>query len=210
MLRNLPNNYTHEQVVQMLNDHNFKGKYDFVYLPYDFSRHFSQQANKGYAFINFVSNEEACRAWSEFCNFDQWSLASKKVCDVNWTPLQGKDEHIKRYRDNPVMHPEVPDHYKPMIYDHNGNPMQFPKPVKPLRKPEGTFPVQQKAPAAAEANALVPDSLPVETVAPELKPMAAEAAALGNDMEVCSNNISKANTDGFGGRLRRKLCPEQQ
>jgi len=136
MMRHLPNNYTREMVVQLLNDHNFKGKYDFVYLPYDFSRDFSNPANYGYAFINFVSNEEARRAWSEFSKFDHWiSSASKKVCDVDWSPLQGKDEHVKRYRDSSVMHHEVPDCYKPAIYDQNGNQMQFPKSLKSLHRP---------------------------------------------------------------------------
>jgi len=148
-LRNLPNNYTREMLVQMLNDHGFKGKYNFVYLPYDFSRDFMHQANYGYAFINFVSNEEACRAWTVFSKFDHWIFsASKKVCDVDWSPLQGKHEHVKRYRDSSVMHPEVPDCYKPVIYDQSGNQMQFPKSLRSLRRPrlknrnnvEATFP----------------------------------------------------------------------
>ena len=38
MLRNVPNNYTREMFLTLLDDHGFAGRYDFVYLPCDFKR----------------------------------------------------------------------------------------------------------------------------------------------------------------------------
>ena len=38
MLRNVPNNYTREMFLALLDDNGFAGRYDFVYLPCDFRR----------------------------------------------------------------------------------------------------------------------------------------------------------------------------
>jgi len=131
MLKNLPNDYTSGMVMELLYGHNFKGKFDFLYVPHDFKR----KANFGYAFVNFVSNTEACRAWSEFRKFCEWEFPSHKSCDVAWTPTQGKYAHVRRYRDSPVMHPDIPAEYKPMIFDENGNQVEFPKPVRAPQMP---------------------------------------------------------------------------
>ncbi|CAE7570339.1 ML1 [Symbiodinium natans] len=92
MMRNVPNNYTREMLLSMLNVHGLEGKYDFVYLPHDFDR----SANLGYAFVNLVSDDrtsggyldklhvrgsqEAVRAfWESFDGFKRWSLPSAKA-----------------------------------------------------------------------------------------------------------------------------------
>mmetsp|Transcript_95375 Transcript_95375/g.269936 ORF Transcript_95375/g.269936 Transcript_95375/m.269936 type:complete len:510 (+) Transcript_95375:67-1596(+) len=133
MLRNIPNNYTRDQVEDLLNKHHFKGKYDFLYLPYDFNK----AAGLGYAFINFVTHEFASHAKEVFDNYDQWSVASKKKARVCWgTKFQGQEANIKRYKDSPVMHPQVNDLYKPMCYDEQGNKVSDPlKPEKQPRRP---------------------------------------------------------------------------
>jgi len=178
MLRHLPNNYTHAMVVDLLNKRGLRGKYDFVYLPYDFNR----GAGLGYAFINFVSNDWARRAMSEFANFNQWTMASKKVCAVNWgEPLQGQQAHIDRYKDSPVMHPQVPPAYKPVLYDENGDQVPFPKPAKPPRRPrwkngsnvETAFPLPPDyRPVAAEAAAPLREAGLLAVAPPGLNPEA--------------------------------------
>ncbi|CAE7888089.1 ML3 [Symbiodinium necroappetens] len=38
MLRNIPNNYTRDMFLELLDQHGFAGRYDFAYLPCDFCR----------------------------------------------------------------------------------------------------------------------------------------------------------------------------
>lgn len=131
MLRNLPNNYTREMFLQMLDENGLKGQYDFVYLPCDFYH----DANLGYAFVNMVDASAVFLAWKAFQDFSDWSLPSAKVCQVVWSgPHQGFEAHVERYRNSPLMHQNVPDVFKPMIF-RNGKRQPFPKPTKCLQAP---------------------------------------------------------------------------
>lgn len=77
----------------------------FFYAPMDFT----SGALVGYAFVNFVCTEEADRFFFHFQGFNEWSLASNKISQITWShPLQGLTGHIERYRNSPVMHPDVP------------------------------------------------------------------------------------------------------
>merc|ERR1719326_2388064 len=109
MLRNLPNSYTRQLLMSLLDEEGFAGKYDFVYLPIDFKTRLSL----AYAFINFVSAEETKRFWKHFHGFSKWAVPSHKVARVNWSEFQGLASHIERYRSSPVMHEAVPDDFKP-------------------------------------------------------------------------------------------------
>ena len=86
ILRNVPNNYSREMFLAMLNEHGFAGCYDFVYLPCDFYR----QANLGYAFVNLVDGVAVDALWRTFDGFSSWALPTAKVCQVSWSgPHQG-------------------------------------------------------------------------------------------------------------------------
>lgn len=131
MLRNLPNNYTREMLLALLDKHGLGGCYDFVYLPCDFKR----DANLGYAFVNLVDTEAVQSLWKTFDGFSGWSLPSSKTCQVKWSgPLQGFDAHVQRYRNSPVMHKSVPEKYKPVIFKH-GQPVPFPEPNWKVKAP---------------------------------------------------------------------------
>jgi len=131
MLRNLPETYSRNMLVSLLDRHGFHGKYDFVYMPMNFRT----KASFGYAFVNFVMPVDAQSCHTEFQGFASWDVASQKVCDVSWSNMhQGLAAHIERYRNSPVMHESVPDEYKPAVYS-KGQRAVFPGPTKKLRVP---------------------------------------------------------------------------
>jgi RNA recognition motif-containing protein len=131
MLRNIPNDYNRAMLLELLDAHGLDGRYDFLYLPIDFRR----MSSLGYAFVNFVSHADADKARMSLHGFKEWLVASQKVCDVCWgEPLQGLDAHVKRYKNSPVMHHDVPDQFKPLILK-NGVHVPFPSPTKRIRPP---------------------------------------------------------------------------
>jgi len=135
MLRNLPNNYTRDMFLCLLDEEGLSNLYDFVYLPMDFGR----DANLGYAFVNFVTSAAVDKAWKVMDGFDRWALPTAKVCQVGWSgPHQGFQAHVDRYRNSPVMHRSVPDHYKPVIFK-DGMRKPFPRPTKKVKAPTASF-----------------------------------------------------------------------
>lgn len=139
MLRNIPNSYSRNMLLEVLDKEGFSGLYDLVYVPVDFGR----LAGLGYAFVNFVSNDVAESARQTFHGFTRWSNTSQKVCEVSWSgPIQGLSAHIEHYRNSPVMHESVPEHYKPALFQ-DGLRRPFPCPTKEIRAPRvkrGGFP----------------------------------------------------------------------
>jgi|EP00927_Polykrikos_kofoidii_P021033 hypothetical protein len=131
MLRNLPNNYSSAMLLNLVDKEGFAGDYDFVYLPMDFDSH----ASLGYAFVNLTSTELAEKFWKAFEGFSDWAVPSQKVCSMSWShPHQGVAAHTERYRNSPVMHEDVPDEFKPMMFK-DGQRCPFPPPTKKLRPP---------------------------------------------------------------------------
>lgn len=131
MMRNIPNNYSREMLIELIDNEGFKDCYDLVYLPIDFKN----KVGLGYSFINLVDSEIAKRFHVHFSGFQRWSAMSDKVCEVTWSnALQGIDAHVKRYRDSPVMHETVPDEFKPALFK-DGKRVPFPEPSRPIRQP---------------------------------------------------------------------------
>lgn len=131
MLRNLPNNYTREMVMTMLDAEAFAGQYDFLYLPIDFQ----SGASLGYAFVNCISADSAKCMWDVFLGYSGWMLPSKKKCIVSWSdPHQGLVANVDRYRNSPIMHPSVPDEHKPIVL-MCGKRVPFLPPSKKLKAP---------------------------------------------------------------------------
>merc|ERR1719330_1797247 len=123
MLRNLPNDYTCDQLLELLDERGFQKKYDFAYIPMDFKR----GAGLGYAFVNMVEPEHAQEIWRSMDGFNTWKVASQKTCVVAWGAQQGLEAHVDRYRNSPVMHKDVPEQYKPVLFSA-GIKQNFPKP----------------------------------------------------------------------------------
>eukprot|EP00425_Heterocapsa_triquetra_P033342 CAMPEP_0195100958 /NCGR_PEP_ID=MMETSP0448-20130528/64831_1 /TAXON_ID=66468 /ORGANISM="Heterocapsa triquestra, Strain CCMP 448" /LENGTH=239 /DNA_ID=CAMNT_0040136195 /DNA_START=61 /DNA_END=780 /DNA_ORIENTATION=+ len=132
MLRNLPNNYTRDMFLEMLDAEGFDGRYDFVYLPIDFKT----KAGVGYAFVNAVDNATAQELWTTFEGYNKWVLPTSKKCYVSWSNpnLQGARKNVQRWRNSSVMHGGVPDEYKPCIFK-DGVRAKFPRASRALKPP---------------------------------------------------------------------------
>mmetsp|Transcript_67349 Transcript_67349/g.206263 ORF Transcript_67349/g.206263 Transcript_67349/m.206263 type:complete len:255 (-) Transcript_67349:318-1082(-) len=131
MMRNLPNNYTRDMLVRLLDDEGFAGCYDFVYLPVDFAR----GCGLGYAFVNLVDPSLVARFKRCFGSYSKWGMRTNKVCQVTWSDRdQGLKANVKRYRHSPVMHPNVADEFKPCLFSQ-GVRVPFPGPGRSVRKP---------------------------------------------------------------------------
>lgn len=131
MIRNLPNDYSRDMLLDLLDSEFFACRYNFVYLPVDFHG----WVGFGYAFVNMVSHFDAECARIHFHEFSKWKGDSKKVCEVCWAePFQGFEVHVERFRNSPIMHESVPDHVKPLIFQQ-GRIMDFPPPTKRIQPP---------------------------------------------------------------------------
>jgi len=139
MLRNIPNKYTREMLVQQLSVE-FKGLFDFMYLPIDFKN----KCNVGYSFINFRTTDACDEFVRQFHGVDVRKclpgLNSKKIVEVTPARVQGLIENVKRLRNSPVMN-QLQDHpeWMPLLFNEQGVEEPFPNPDQPLPpvKPRG-------------------------------------------------------------------------
>merc|ERR1712232_339172 len=132
MLRNLPNNYTRNLLIELLNMQGFVGKYDFLYFPVDFQT----KCGLGFAFVNLTTHTDACLLKRTLEGFQKWGITSSKVCAVCWCAgdQQGLQANIERYRNSSVMHKSVTDTCKPVIFK-DGLRAKFPCSTKKLWPP---------------------------------------------------------------------------
>mmetsp|Transcript_28161 Transcript_28161/g.81571 ORF Transcript_28161/g.81571 Transcript_28161/m.81571 type:complete len:437 (+) Transcript_28161:90-1400(+) len=141
MLRNIPNNYTRAMLLELLDQRGLAGRYDFVYLPFDFKT----QVGLGFAFVNMLtpSDAEFCRA--QISGFRSWSIPSGKVCEVGWSGAdqQGLEANVERYRNSSVMHPSVAEELKPVRFV-NGVQVPFPKPTRKVWPPHSNYGLRAK------------------------------------------------------------------
>ncbi|KAF9200510.1 hypothetical protein BGZ49_009278 [Haplosporangium sp. Z 27] len=126
MIRNIPNKYTQQMLVECLNKTHF-GKYDFLYLRMDFKN----KCNVGYAFINFVHTDVVASFIEEHVG-KRWSrFNSDKICRLSFAAIQGRQALIEKFRNSSVM-VEDPS-YQPKLF-YTGGPKigqvePFPEPI---------------------------------------------------------------------------------
>lgn len=130
MMRNMPENYTRQTLLELIDLVGFSGKYNLVYLPMDFKN----KVNLGYAFVDLISGDVALKFFEAFSGFCDRGFSVEKECEVSWSTVQGYPAHIERYRNSPVMHHLVPDDFKPLLFV-DGKPVPFPEPTKRIREP---------------------------------------------------------------------------
>jgi len=132
LLRNLPSAFRQMELLKVLEDTGVLQHVDFLYVPTDFKT----GAGLGYAFLNTTSAVQAQLAKNTLTGFSHWhDLACRKVLEVVWSsPHQGLDVLIAKYRNGRVMHPKVPDDFKPALFK-NGVRVTFPKPTRRVNSP---------------------------------------------------------------------------
>lgn len=128
-IRNLPIDCTSGFIAALLDSEGFAGCYDFVYAPMDFQN----GASLRYASVNMTCHQFAASAISQLNGL--LSVGIEEELEVSWNlPLQGLSVHVRRYQNSPVMHPAVPDEYKPMVFS-NGVRNVFPPASRKIKKP---------------------------------------------------------------------------
>lgn len=119
LIKNFEKSMTRDKLVEFLDEHGSRGKYDLLYLPINFD----DNSCKQYAFVNFTAHScaEGLRRKLEA------QIGSRiKAC---WCNVQGRDLHIERLRNSEVNHENLPDRFKPMMF-LDGVPCSFPAPTK--------------------------------------------------------------------------------
>lgn len=145
LIKNVPAASRRDDLCCLLDSQGFAGQYNFVYMP----ANFKAMASFGYGFLNFAEPafaEQALRCLQGF----EWKFDSS-VCtlEVAWSdPHQGLDVHVERYRNCPVMHPSVPEEFKPMLLSA-GVRIPFPAPTKALTAPRDVR--RQRGPGTEDA-----------------------------------------------------------
>jgi RNA recognition motif-containing protein len=132
VLRNLPSAFRQAELLPILEEAGLAAHVNFVYLPTDFRR----GAGLGYAFLDMSSSVQAQKAKAQLNGFCAWKdPACRKVLEVVWSSqIQGLKVLVEKYRNSRVMHPNVPDMFKPALFE-NGMRVPFPAPTKRVRSP---------------------------------------------------------------------------
>lgn len=131
VLKNVPLSLNTNMLLMVL-DQGFQGRYDAVYLPVNFKA----QIIFGYARVNFVSHEDAVRFKTEFDGFRDWDLGDEAGSPkILWGDIHGKEEWIREYKNSDIMHPHVPEDMKPLLFE-DGAQVAFPPNTKKLKMPK--------------------------------------------------------------------------
>eukprot|EP00928_Gymnodinium_smaydae_P079119 TRINITY_DN63133_c0_g1_i1.p1 TRINITY_DN63133_c0_g1~~TRINITY_DN63133_c0_g1_i1.p1 ORF type:complete len:396 (-),score=83.67 TRINITY_DN63133_c0_g1_i1:437-1624(-) len=128
MLRNIPNKYTRQMLIDQLHRAGFRGDIDYLYLPVDFAN----RCNVGYCFINFRTSSARARFNSALNGVAAQSCLpgfnSYKICQVTKAKWQGREENIRRLRSGPELMEQLAAHpeWLPLLLDEKGEQEVFP------------------------------------------------------------------------------------
>ncbi|CAD7956515.1 unnamed protein product [Amoebophrya sp. A25] len=93
MIRNIPNRYTTEDVLQEIDGRGFYKNYNYFYLPIDFGN----KVNMGYAFLNFLAPKHVERFAREFHDTKLPKYATSKILEICAAGKQGLEENVARF-----------------------------------------------------------------------------------------------------------------
>lgn len=99
MLKNIPCRKSQEEVMLHIDGKGFSNRYDFFYLPRDVKF----RANLGYAFINFLTPEDASGFENEMNGYRFTGSGSTKACAVVPAHVQGLLNNLAAFKRTEVM-----------------------------------------------------------------------------------------------------------
>mmetsp|Transcript_59837 Transcript_59837/g.129661 ORF Transcript_59837/g.129661 Transcript_59837/m.129661 type:complete len:362 (-) Transcript_59837:229-1314(-) len=123
MLRNIPNKYMQESLLEEIDAQGFAGTYDFFYLPMDVRNN----ANVGYAFINFLDPPDLERFCKDFEGYQFKRAGSKKIATVSPAVVQGLKQNVQNLMSKRVAQGE----YRPIVL-RNGQRVELEQAAKEL------------------------------------------------------------------------------
>jgi hypothetical protein len=114
MLRNIPNKYTQATLLQEIDEIGFAGTYDFFYLPMDVHN----RSNVGYAFVNFITPQDAEHFRRLFAEYRFQRYQSRKIGGVCVAHVQGLDANLRHFENRAVTHAKN-GQYRPIVFQGN-------------------------------------------------------------------------------------------
>mmetsp|Transcript_85799 Transcript_85799/g.179269 ORF Transcript_85799/g.179269 Transcript_85799/m.179269 type:complete len:688 (+) Transcript_85799:234-2297(+) len=94
MLRNIPQRFNRESLMDDMDARGFLGSYDFFYLPIDFSTTHSV----GYAFINFVNDEFALQFQEQWHKQRLPDCPTRKSLNISFATIQGLRANVMQVK----------------------------------------------------------------------------------------------------------------
>mmetsp|Transcript_86572 Transcript_86572/g.225930 ORF Transcript_86572/g.225930 Transcript_86572/m.225930 type:complete len:437 (+) Transcript_86572:217-1527(+) len=145
MMRNLPNKYTQQMLLEELQMHGFnlQADFDFFYLPMDHSN----AVNLGYCFINFVDTPVANAFAGCFMGKRMRRFNSSKTVVVMPASIQGYERNYGYYSSTRVAQAEDPQ-YRPLFARPTPMPEanQYEQMIQPVWEQQQQQQQQQRVP----------------------------------------------------------------
>jgi len=163
----VPFHMDRDTLEEILRRNGFDKKFNLLYAPGDWNT----GQGRGFAFVNMVSPEHADALMKGFYKRkDQGSMGNRWWSDkaqVAWANDQGLDTYLKYWKNHQVMHPAIPEKFKP-AYFVDGQRQNFPEPTKSIKKPRipGRTPEEddkEYSEKILSAEATTGASCPIET-----------------------------------------------
>jgi hypothetical protein len=99
LIRNIPNKYQVKSFAEEIDSCGFKDKYDFLYLPTDYSN----GANLGFAFINLIDPMHILSFFECFRGQKWRQYNSFKICELAYAKIQGKKSLISHFKKGSIL-----------------------------------------------------------------------------------------------------------
>lgn len=104
MIRNIPKEYSQDELIEEVSAMMGHEPFDFFYLPWDFQHN----ANVGYAFVNFHRSKSAHLAMKLFAKYQFKVHPSAKLGDASPAHIQGLENNLRHLEHRAVVHENHP------------------------------------------------------------------------------------------------------